>query len=482
MNTSEFSSNVPVLGEADVLVCGGGPAGFIAAVAAARNGARTILLERYGFLGGMASAGMVQPIYGYFARHLQIVTGLPQELVDLLAKIPGGTSGHTYRHDCIARREKQGECCTGQSEQGCPVASVAQVLPVDGEAVKLAAQQMVEAAGVEWHLHTQIVGIEREGEVVQGVFVHGKSGLGLYRGKIVLDATGDADVAAMAGVPFRKGSEDDGAMKPPTLMFRIGNVRLTKDRIWASWPKEAAAEAGGEGCWLMALPRPGEYAVNSPTGIEGFDSTQTEHLSRSQALATHQTWRKLELLRKHVEGCQDAVLLSVAPQLGLRDSRRIEGDYVLNEDDILQSRKFPDGIANGVHPIDLHIKSPRYQDRHTILTPCGDYYQIPFRCLLPKGVKNLLVVGRTVSSTFLAQGSLRVMATCMGMGQAAGTAAAMCAAENTPLRSLAVERLRTRLIEQGAYLGHERSVPAWNQGNAPLPAARRVTLRTRSEA
>lgn len=477
-----YPDNLPTLGECDVLVCGGGPAGFVAAVAAARNGAKTILLERYGFFGGMASAGMVHPIYGYFARHLQIITGIPQELIDRLKKIPGGTGDHTYRHDCVARRDKQGECVTGKSELGCPVASVAQVVPVDGEAVKLVALEMIEEAGVSWHLHTQVVALEREGSRITGVIVHGKSGFGIYRGRVVIDATGDADVAALADVPFHSGNEDDGAMKPPTLMFRIGGVRLSKDRIWAAWPPDQSTGAGGDGCWLMAMPRPGEYAVNSPTGIQGFDATKTEHVSQAQALATKQVWRKLELIRKHVDGCQDAVLLSIAPQLGLRDSRRIEGDYLLTEDDVLKSVKFPDGITNGVHPIDLHMKSERFQGRHTVLTPCGDYYQIPYRCMLPKGADNLLVAGRSISATFMAQGSLRVMATCMGMGQAAGTAAALCVPRGLSPRDIKPDELRALLKDQGAYLGHEHELIPWNQGGAPAAGNRVMSVRGRSEA
>ena len=480
---SNFSTTgIPVVSESDVLVCGGGPAGFVAAIAAARNGARTTLLERYGFLGGMASAGMVNPIYGYYARHLQIVTGIPQELVARLGLIPDGTRGHTYRHDCVARRNRQGECVTGRDEAGCPVASVANVLPVDAEAVKLAALQLVEEAGVDLHLHTQIADVETRAGAVTGVVGSGKSGFGQHRARVFIDATGDADIAALAGAPCRQGSEDDGAMKPPTLMFRIGNVGLSKDRIWASWPATESAAAGGAGCWLMALPRPGEYTVNSPTGLLGFDPTKTDHLSSGQAKATHQVWRKLQLLRRHVPGCEQAVLLSVAPQLGLRDSRRIVGDYVLTEDDVLQSAKFADGIANGVHPIDLHVDSPRLQGRHLIPTPCGDYYQIPYRCLLPQKVDNLLVAGRSISATFFAQGSVRVMATCMGMGQAAGTAAALGVQRGITPREIDSADLRALLQRQGAYLGHESEVPAWNQGDAPLPSTLRQGSRAHGEA
>lgn len=451
---------VPLLGESDVLVCGGGPAGLAAAIAAARNAARTTLLERYGFFGGMASAGMVNPIYGFYARHIQVVTGIPQEFVDRLARIPGGTAGHTYRHDCLARREKHGECVTGKDERECPVAGVAKVCAIDSEAVKLAGLQMVDAAGVDWHLHTHAVDVLMDRDTIQGVIVYGKSGFGVYRARQVIDATGDADVAALAGVPFHKGSEEDGAMKPPSLMFRIGNVRLSKDRIYASWPQEDAQDAGGTACWLMALPRLGEYTVSSPSGLAGFDATQTEHLSKGQAQTTRQVFRKLELLRRHVPGCEDAVLLSIAPQLGVRDSRRIAGEYTLAEEDVLSSRKFPDeGIANVVHPIDLHTSSPRFQGRHLILTRCGDYYQIPYRCLIPKQVENLLIAGRSVSATFPAQGSLRMMATCMAIGQAAGTAAALCVRKGLGPRQLDARELRRALVEQGAHLGHEHEVP-----------------------
>ena len=463
---------VPVLGEPDVLVCGGGPAGFTAAVASARNGASTALLERYGFLGGMASAGMVNPIYGFFARHLQIVTGIPQELIDRLARIPGGTAGHMCRHDCVSRRAQYGECVTRRDEKGCPVASVANVCPVDGEAVKLAALQLVADAGVDYHLHTQIVEIIRRDHRIETVIVHGKSGYGAYRPKIVIDATGDADVAAWAGVPFHQGNEEDGSVKPPTLMFRIGNVKLTKDRILVRWPAQAVEEPGLRmtlPCWLMALPRPGEYTVNSPSGLSNFDPTQTEHLSKGQAETTRQVFQKLELLRKYTPGCEEAVLLSIAPQLGLRDSRRIVGEYVLTEDDVLASRKFDDGVVNGVHPIDLHVPSTRYAGRHLIPTPCGDYYQIPYRCLLPLGIENLLVAGRSISATFTAQGSTREMATCMAMGQAAGTAAALAVRQPCAPSDANPTEIKRTLLAQGAYLGQENNIPASNQGNAPLP-------------
>lgn len=438
--------------DCDVLVCGGGPAGLAAAAAAARCGARTALLERYGFVGGMASAGLVNPIYGYFARGTRIVSGIGQELVDLLAAIPGGTLGHRERDDCAARRASHGECVEGRDEADCPVATVASVCPIDAEAVKLAGLRLLERAGVRTLLHAQVVDALREGERVTGVVLYGKSGFAAARAARLVDATGDADVAAFCGVPFRSGSEEDGSTKPPTLMFRIGGVKLSKDRIKARWPEGESEGAGGASCWLMALPRPGEYTVNAPTGIRGFDATGTESLSAAQATATGQVFRKLELLRRHVPGCGEAVLLSIAPQLGLRDSRRIVGDYTLTAEDVLECRSFDDGIARGAHPIDLHTGSPRFGGRNLIPVRCGRCYQIPYRCLLPQGAENLLVAGRPISADFLAQGSVRVMATCLAMGQAAGTAAALSYAASVAPRALDAAGLLSRLREQGALV------------------------------
>jgi hypothetical protein len=235
-------------------------------------------------------------------------------------------------------------------------------------------------------------------------------------------------------------------------MFRIGGVRMTKDRFNARWPESEAGGAGGTRCWLMALPRPGEYTVNSPTGLVGFDATSAAHLSGAQALATRQVFRKLELLRRHVPGCEEAVLLSIAPQLGLRDSRCIVGDYILNDEDVLGGRKFDDGIANAAHPIDMHTGSPRFGGRELVLMRCGEWYQVPYRCLLPQRIEGLLVAGRPISATFVAQGSVRVMATCLAMGQAAGAAAGLSLAAGVEPRALDRTLLRRKLAEQGALL------------------------------
>ncbi len=223
----------------------------------------------------------------------------------------------------------------------------------------------------------------------------------------------------------------------------------------------------------MALPESGTYTVNAPSGIQNFDSTDILSLSSAQEIATLEMYKLFTWLKENAQGCRNIKLQAFAPNIGIRDSRRIEGRYVLTEEDVLSARKFPrNGIANGVHPIDLHLKVKEFNQRNIIGLRCGDYYQIPYECLLPMGVDNLLVAGRSISATFFAQGSLRVMATCMAIGQAAGTAAALALQKHLNVGSLDVAELRSKLIEAGQYLGKEDQIPDWNMGKAPLPADR----------
>jgi hypothetical protein len=257
-------------------------------------------------------------------------------------------------------------------------------------------------------------------------------------------------------------------MKPPTLMFKISGVKSSHDRIRIELPETKTGEESFG--WLMALPEEGEYTVNAPSGLIGFDSTDSVLLSAGQEYATEATISLFHWIRENQPACGGIKLKGIAPQIGIRDSRRIEGQYMLTEKDILTARKFPgEGIANGVHPIDLHIRDEEFDHQHLMLMRCGDYYQIPYACLVPKGVNNLLVAGRSISATFLAQGSLRVMATCMAMGQAAGTAVAIALSRALPVGEVPTKDIQADLTKQGAYLGSASSPPEWNLGLAPLP-------------
>jgi hypothetical protein len=277
-------------------------------------------------------------------------------------------------------------------------------------------------------------------------------------------------VAAFANLAYDKGYGEQGLLKPPTLMFKISGVDSVHDRIRVELPETKPGEESY--AWLMALPEKGEYTVNAPSGLLGFDSTDSKLLSAGQEQATEAALCLFEWLRDNRAIYRQIKLKAIAPQIGIRDSRRIHGQYTLTEDDVLSARKFPgDGIANGVHPIDLHVKDGDFDNQNLMVLRCGDYYQIPYGCLLPQGMRNLVVAGRSISSTFLAQGSLRVMVTCMGIGQAAGTAAAMAVSQNISPAKVDPAGIRVHLIKQGEYLGQEDNLPDWNLGLAPLPDA-----------
>ena len=460
--------NIEVIAECDVLVCGAGPSGFTAAIAAARSGANTLLIERYGFPGGMLTSAFVNPIYGFFARHLQVVRGIAQEFVDELSLIPGATLGHQYRKDCKATRSKNGECRTGIDEVRCPVGTVAKVCSVDSEISKVVIMKMLETAKVQTIYHAWAMDTIVEDQKIQAVLINGKSGIQKIKPKVVIDTTGDADICAFSGVNYKQGFDERRITKPPTLMFKITGSDLEKDRIRINLKNTLAGEESF--AWLMRLPEEGAYTVNAPSGILEFDSTNTISLSRAQEEATQRMFQLFTWIKENVKGCQNIQLHSIAANIGIRESRRIDGEYCLSDEDVLTSQKFPDnGIANGVHPIDLHIKNELFNNTHLIPARCGDYYQIPFGCLIPKGINNLLVAGRSISASFLAQGSLRVMATCMGMGQAAGTAAALMVKRGMSAREIDIQILREQLIFDGAYLGEENNVPGWNIGKTHLP-------------
>jgi len=344
-------------------VCGGGPAGFAAAIASARGGARTMLVERYGFPGGMMTSGYVNPIYGFFARHIQVVRGIGQELIDNLLEMQGGTTGHRYRLECVGKRRKSGECLSRRDEKACPVACVSNVCAVDSERAKVGMIQMLKGASVTCFYHATVTDVVLENDEITGVMVHGKSGTGFVKAKIFIDSTGDGDIAALANLSYKKGFGNRPLFKPPSLMFKISGVDSTHDRIQIDLPDPREGEETF--AWLMALPEDGEYTVNAPSGLVGFDSTDFESLSRGQESATEAMFALYNWIKENHKACDKIKLKGFAPNIGVRDSRRIEGRYTLTENDVLSARKFPEsGIANGVHPIDLHIKDKQFENKH----------------------------------------------------------------------------------------------------------------------
>jgi len=407
---------------AQVLVAGGGPAGLAAAVAAARRGAATLLIERYGFLGGMATAGLVNPFMGWHAGGEPLVAGIFQQTLDRM-RAAGGYGG---------KRQPRA---------------------FDPEVLKLVADELCAEAGVQLRLHTLLTRAEVEQGRIARVRSEGKSGTREWAAEIYIDCTGDADLAFHAGVPCDEGRAEDGLTQPMTLNFRMAGVALSRmpgrkkiNRLFDAAKATGRVDCPRENVLLFHTLRPGVVHFNT-TRVTCLSPTSSEGLTRAETEARRQAHELARFLISDVPGFERAYLQQCAPQIGVRESRRIRGDYALTEDDVLGARKFLDGIARSNYPVDIH--SPTGAGTVIRAVPEGDYYEIPYRCLLPLEIDNLLVAGRCISATHEAQASLRIMPTCFAMGEAAGVAAAMAAQRGVSLRELPAEELRQALRDQG---------------------------------
>lgn len=411
--------------QCDVFVAGGGPGGFAAAIAAARNGADTLLVERYGFLGGMATMGLVNPFMTYWAGEEQIIEGILQELVERLTAL--GAYGKGSR------------------------------TAFDPEAYKHVCDMMAQEAGVRLLFHTMLTDASTSGAQITSVEISNKSGKSLVEAKVYIDGTGDADLAYLAGARCEKGRDEDGLTQPMTLNFRVCNVdpdripsRDERNRLYDIAKAEGRLDCPRENILMFYTTRIGEMHFNQ-TRINCADGTSAEDLTKAEIEARRQMWQFLEFLRRDVAGFENAEISHSGPQIGIRESRRVIGDYVMTADDIVNAAKFDDCIARGSYGIDIH--SPTGAGtviRH--LKP-GESYDIPYRSLTPLGIDNLLIAGRPISSTHEAHSAARIMPICMAMGQAAGTAAALSVKRGVAPRSLDVSLLRDTLRSQGANLG-----------------------------
>lgn len=410
----------------DVLVCGGGPGGICAAVSAARNGADTLLVERYGYLGGMATAGLVFPFMTRFAGGKQIIDGVFQEIIERL-DAKGGYGG--------------------------PDRSAM----FDAETFKIVADEICLESGVRLLLHTMVVEAEVVDDRIASATLHNKSGTATVQASMFVDGTGDADLAYIAGAPCEKGRASDGLAQPMTLNFRVAGVDKSRmperEEITARYLEARAA--GRIDCprndvlWFHTM-RDDEIHFNT-TRIINSDATNAEDLTRAEIDSRRQVAQYVRWFVSDIPGFESAHLQMTAAQIGVRESRRVVGEYMLTAEDLLSARKFDDCIARGSYPVDIHDPD----GGGTVLKHLqpGESYDIPYRCLVPKDVDNLLIAGRPISSTHEAHSAIRVMPIAAAIGEAAGTAAAMCVKNNTIPRKLAVEELRRTLLAQGANLG-----------------------------
>ena len=452
--------------DADVLVVGGGPAGLGAAIGAAQAGARVVLAERYGFLGGNATAALVMPLMSF---HTQ--TPVPEKAgLNAAGATPLLPTDHGPGEPVIAgvlktlleRLVRAG----GAIE---PSLATGYVVPFDPEWFKITALEMLDEAGVQFLFHAFASDVLTEGSAVKGAVFETKSGPIAVRASVTVDCTGDGDLAVRAGAPTEIG-RDDGLVQPMTLMFRVVNFqRAGFEQYVKAHPKQwrgvhglwdlvrEATQAGHlslprEDILFFATPHEDEVSVNS-TRITRVLGTDVWDLSYAEWMSRRQMRQIAEFLHRYVPGFEKSYVAQSGVQVGVRETRRVLGDYQLNAEDVLQARKFDDGIARGSYPIDIH--NPKGSGTVLKRLPPGEAYDIPLRCLMPRNVEGLVVAGRCLSGTHEAHSSYRVMPIVMATGQAAGICAALAASRGAPPRGIGAREVQRELLRQGASLRRE---------------------------
>jgi hypothetical protein len=455
---AEHARQIPVTHTTDVLVVGGGIAGVMAATASGRSGAPTLLIERFGSLGGTGTAAMMNLFYVPYAAS----RGLVRELFDRLIRRGGAIPG--------------------------------EFVVYDPELYKVAALEMLAEAGVNVLLHTLVSDVVMDGAVLRGIVVENKSGRQAVLGRVTVDASGDADVAARAGAPYIKGREEDGKMRPMTLIFRMGGVdvprlidyvRMHPDdfspdplqcmldldhhmiRIFGFFKLVEEAKAREElwpECYYFrvesVLPDRGVLTVNA-TRVYGVDGTRAEDLSRAEIETRHQMLQLAAFARKYIPGFERSFILDSANTIGVRETRRIRGEYVMTEDDILAGRHYDDVVGvdanqqnprqQGGHPPDGKEGGPQDAEARQLVARMF-VYEIPYRCLVPKEVEGLLVAGRCLSVDHHADVYTRNQGTAMASGVAAGVAAALAARSSVPPRQVDIRAVQSRLRALGTDL------------------------------
>ena len=441
----EPSRPVPVYGEFDVVVVGGGPAGIMAASAAARAGCSTLLIERYGFLGGAGTAGGLSTFCGLHARtygaDVRVIRGLADELLDRLAKLDGLNAPHLTIADGIAAQA------------------------FDISAYKIAADELVTGSGARILFHAMAVGAvlgPGAGAEIDAVIIESKSGRQAVRGRFFIDASGDGDLAAWAGVPWEKAPPIDGMMYP-SLMFRINGVDVGRAGP-APWRTVERLMDEAERAGTHTFPRkkpivrpqrnPLEWRANLTqlrTADGGaIDGTDVDQLTLGELAGRQQALDAFTFIRDRTPGFEDSYIVDIAPQIGIRETRRIIGAYQLTEDDVLGCADFDDTIGVNGWPVEAHVAGTvefRWQRGER------GFNQLPFRIIVPPATANLYVAGRCASMTHGAQSAARVTGPCFAMGEAAGTAAAMALDAGSSGAAVDIAELQRRLQDQGAYLG-----------------------------
>ena len=446
----------------DVIILGGGTAGMIAATASARCGARTLLIERDGYLGGTAALGI--PFLGFFSGDgTKVVGGLPQEIVDRMIKL-GGCMGHA----------RGGTWSTGLQKIDYEFA----LTPFDPEYLKMASQAMTTDAGVDLMFQSVLCDVRMEGPNVKAIDVITVEGKKTLEARVFIDCTGDAMLTWMAGFPTEMRGR--GNIQNVSHMIRIVNVdvdrmvqclqedaeikgikdwhiRLVRGKLLDGGEEGYVHVAGKAKLWDDRPPltftgvrwRKEEMSFNI-TRTTNIDPTIAEDITQAEISERKNVESVVTAFKNRIPGFEKAYLVFSSIRVGIREGRRIKGLYTLTEDEVVNRSEFGDGIARGAYPIDIH--DPKGGNTQFTFIKEGGSYAVPYRCLIPNGSENLIVAGRCVSTTGKALGSVRLMACCMAQGQAAGTAAALAVQSGNNPAGVNIPQLKEKLVHEGAIL------------------------------
>lgn len=433
--TISIQREARIAGEYDVVVCGAGPAGFIAAIAAAREGARTAIIERYGFAGGMATAGIVAPLSVFTYSGDKVIGGIPWEFIERLQQMGGGLI------------EK-------------PLGNVA----FEPELYKLCCQRMLLEAGVDLYMHSYISGCSCRDGRLDAVIFENKNGTEALKARCFIDCTGDADLAHMAGVPMQ--DMEGKPLQPLSTYFVLSGVDTDspvineamhhnkqgenchclpiRERLLELKDALGIPEFGGP--WFCTTLQPGVVTVNMTR--TAADACDNRDYTAAECELREQVFRMAKVLKDNFPEFRDSYVSAVAVQAGIRETRRIKGVHTITGEEYVNAVHYEDSISRGAHPIDIHVAKGASQNVTFLKSPA----YVPYRALIAEGFPNLLVAGRCLSADKTAFASLRVQASCMGVGQAAGVAAAQCCSTGRNVDSIDISTLTARLREIGVQI------------------------------
>lgn len=406
--------------EFDVCVVGGGLSGVMSAVAAAREGKKTLLIERNGCLGGAATVGLVNPFMnfclnnpqGLYTRNDMINAGLFQTMMDKLYEL-GGIKNNPSWH-------------------------------FNEQILKIVLDEMVKKESVNVLFHAMLCGVSVTDDKVESIDVATVSGLLTIKARVFIDASGDAALSALAGVPFELGDTENGLCQPMTTSFNLVNVDWSKvdnakmNKLYREFKTKGEIKNPRETILKFTLPTKNMMHFNS-TRVQGKSPVDAADLSESEMLGREQVYELYRFLKNYVEGFENSEIVAISDDIGIRESRRIKGKYTICEEDVFKLRKFKDSIARCSYDVDMHAQKGQKDTVWKI--PYGEYYTIPYRACIPVRFQNLLVAGRCIGSTRIAQASFRIMPVVSCIGEAVGIAGAIASGDSVSVDKINVEKL-----------------------------------------